>query len=232
MARRWLPLLAVAALLTAAFVASALADPQLQIKPAPVPSGSATAPDGASASVSPPPPPSNAPEQPASQPFALPGWIESAAAAVCVLIVIVLAVFLLWYVIRDTVQARGRPVTVDKAPPAPVSQVAQVAAALDAGLDQLARDGADPRSVVIACWVRLEQAAADAGTPRRPSDAPADYVLRLLTDHQVSRTVLDRFAGVYRQARYSTGPVDDSMRRAAVAALEHLRAELNVGAGA
>jgi hypothetical protein len=223
-------LLAVAALLTAAFVASAMAEPQLEIRPAPAPTDSAAPSAGGSESASPPAHASAQADADESQPFVLPGWIETTAAAVCLAIVVVLAGFLLWYVVRDTVQARGRPVTVDKAPPGPVSHVAQVAAALDAGLDQLTRDGSDPRSVVIACWVRLEDAAAAAGTPRRASDAPADYVLRLLTDHQVSRTVLDRFAGVYRQARYSTGPVDDSMRRAAVAALEHLRAELNVGA--
>jgi hypothetical protein len=107
-----------------------------------------------------------------------------------------------------------------------VSHAAEVAAALDAGLDQLARSGSDPRSVVISCWVRLEDAAASAGTPRRPSDAPSDLVLRLLEGHRISRPVLDRLAAVYRTARYSSGPVDDSMRADAVSALQHLRAEL------
>ena len=79
---------------------------------------------------------------------------------------------------------------------------------------------------MISCWVRLEDAAASAGTPRRPADAPADLVLRLLETHQISRPVLDRLVAVYRAARYSTGPVDDSMRAEAVSALQHLRAEL------
>src|SRR3712207_8046931 len=54
-----------------------------------------------------------------------------------------------------------------------------------------------------SCWVRLERSAAAAGTERRPADAPADYVLRLLAAHRVSRQVLDRFADVYRHARRS-----------------------------
>jgi len=226
--RRWLPLLAVAALLTAAFFASALADPQFGIKPTITPEESAAPPAGASASAA-PTPTETADEVPVNdKPPLIPPWIESAVFVVISILLIVIAAFLIWYVVRDTIQARGRPITVEKAPASPVSQVAEVAAALDAGLDELARASSDPRAVVIACWVRLEQAAAAAGTPRRPSDAPADYVLRLLAGHRVSGVVLDRFAGVYRQARYGTGPVDDSMRREAVAALEHLRAELTV----
>jgi hypothetical protein len=232
LARRWLPLLAVAALLTAAFVASALADPQFDIRPAVLPEESAAAPGGASTSAEPTPTGSAVAQSPATKPPLIPPWVEKVVLALVLLILLVIVVFLVWYVVRDTIQARGRPLTTEAAPPGPASRVAEVAAALDAGLDELGRAGSDPRAVVIACWVRLEQAAAAAGTPRRPSDAPSDYVLRLLAGHQISRTVLDRFAGVYRQARYDSSPVDESMRGEAVAALEHLRAELNVGAGA
>jgi len=230
LARRWLPLLAVAALLTAAFMASALADPQFGIKPAVLPEESAGPPAGASAPAAEPTPSQPAPDTGVSKPPLIPPWIESVVLTLILILMIVVVGFLLWYVLRDTIQARGRPLAAEAAPPGPASRMAEVAAALDAGLDALGRDSSDPRSVVIACWVRLEQAAAGAGTPRRPSDAPADYVLRLLAGHQVSRTVLDRFAGVYRKARYDSGPVDDSMRADAVAALEHLRAELNAGA--
>jgi hypothetical protein len=227
--RRWLPLLAVAVLLTAAFVASALADPQFEIRVAPAAEESVPPPGGASAPAPAPSASEAEPELGFGKPPLIPGWVELVAWTICVLVLIAIVLFLGWYVLRDTIQARGRPLTAERAPPSPASQVAEVAAALSAGLDELAR-GSDPRSVVIACWVRLEQAAGEAGTPRRASDAPADYVLRLLAVHQVSRSVLDRLAAVYRQARYSSGPVDESMRREAVAALEHLRAELGVGA--
>jgi hypothetical protein len=228
--RRWLPLFAVAALLTAAFVASAMADPQFEIKPAVQPEQSADPPEGASEAPAEPTPAESAAEDTAARTLIIPGWIEMIVWTAVLVFLIVVAGLVAWYVLRDTIQARGRPLSAERAPPGPASRAAEVAAALDAGLDALASDDSDPRSVVIACWVRLEQAAADAGTARRPSDAPADYVLRLLTGHQVSRSVLDGLAAVYRQARYSSGPVDDSMRRDAVAALEHLRAELNVGA--
>jgi len=227
--RRWLPLFAVAALLAAAFAAALLAEPQLDVVPLPEPgvsetpgaeASAASASASATASANPLPPP---------EPFVLPAWVNTAVTVGCLLFLAVVAALLTWYVVRDNIQARGRPIAVDEGPvPPPVAEAAQVAAALDAGLAELSDVDTDPRSAVIACWVRLEQAAAAAGTPRQPSDAPAEYVLRLLDAHRISRPVLDRFAAVYRQARYGTGPVDETMRATAVAALRQLRDELTV----
>ena len=61
----------------------------------------------------------------------------------------------------------------------------ELVAALDAGLEELSDADRDPRRAVIACWVRLEQAAAAAGTPRHPGDTPTDLVGRLLAEQQV-----------------------------------------------
>jgi hypothetical protein len=223
--RRWLPLLAVAALLAAAFVASALAEPQFNARPLPPAGGSPAGDVSGSATVSEPPLATVEPQQRES-PFVVPAWVETVLGVLCVLVVLLIVGALVFVAIRDSIQARGRPIDTDQGAPKPVSHAAEVAAALDAGLDQLAQTGSDPRSVVISCWVRLEDAAAAAGTPRRPSDAPYELVLRLLESHQISRPVLDRLAAVYRAARYSFGPVDESMRADAVSALQHLRAEL------
>src|SRR5690606_34784262 len=54
----------------------------------------------------------------------------------------------------------------------------QLVAALDAGLDALSDDDRDPRRAVIACWVRLEQAAGAAGAPRYPTDPAAELAPR------------------------------------------------------
>jgi hypothetical protein len=99
-------------------------------------------------------------------------------------------------------------------------------AALDAGLTNLSDSDADPRLAVIACWVRLEEAAALAGTPRHPGDTPTDLVERVLASHRVSRAVLDDFAGVFREARYATHPVSERTRADAIRALGLLRSEL------
>jgi hypothetical protein len=224
--RRWLPLLAVAALLAAALVAAAYSEPQFDVRDLP----------GAEESQPPPSvspgaepsfltPPSAAPEQQTID-IAIPGWVNGVLGVACALVAALLLGYLLWFVLRDTIQAKGRPIRVEPTAPPPPAVHAEVAAAVDAGLAALADGDSDARAAVIACWVRMEQAAAEAGTPREPSDAPGEYVIRLLSTQAVSRSVLDRFAWVYRQARYSTGPVDDRMRETAIAALRQLRAEL------
>jgi hypothetical protein len=103
-----------------------------------------------------------------------------------------------------------------------------VAAAVEQGLSELDDDDADPRVAVLACWVRLEQAAAAAGTPRQVGDTSTDLVVRLLASHQVSVEILADFAEVYRLARFATRDVDASMRERARAALAQLRNELLV----
>jgi hypothetical protein len=105
----------------------------------------------------------------------------------------------------------------------------EVLAALDAGLVELSDTDVDPRRAVIACWVRLEHAAAGAGTPRQVGDSPTDLVVRLLSAHRVSRPVLDRFARVYHEARYATHPIGETDRQTAIAALRQLRGELSTG---
>lgn len=90
-----------------------------------------------------------------------------------------------------------------------------------------ADDDPDPRRAVIACWVRLEQAAAAAGTSRHGSDTATDLVVRLLREHQVSEPVLAALATAYRLARFATHTVDEPTRTRARSALRRLRAELS-----
>ena len=85
---------------------------------------------------------------------------------------------------------------------------------------------------MIACWDRLEQAAAAPGTPRHAGDTPTDLVGRLLAEQNVDARVLAALAEVYREARYATHMVDDRMRAQARSALERLRADLGAGAPA
>lgn len=150
-----------------------------------------------------------------------------ALVATAMLLVGLLAVLLalVWQAVRDQVTVRrtgSQKVTERHAAP----DAEPVRAAVAAGLDDLALDGTDPRSAVIACWLRLERAAASAGTPRERSDTPADLVARMLAQHQVSGPVLDRFAEVYRRARYAPEEVGEAMREEARAALRLLHAEL------
>ncbi|GAB3798942.1 hypothetical protein GCM10027605_11450 [Micromonospora zhanjiangensis] len=179
----------------------------------------------------------------------LPQWLGTAAAVLVAVLGVVVVVLVLRRVTRDVLRRRTRALTpVDRAGPGTTEEVV---AALDAGLVELSDTDTDPRTAVIACWVRLEQAAASAGVPRRVGDTPTDLVTRLLRGAGgpddaadpdatvrtagapasagpvvVSADVLAAFAHVYREARYATHTVDQAMRDEARAALRRLRAEL------
>ena len=224
MVRRFGPLLAVGLLLAAAAVAAMLATPQIRRSPLAPPSLlPQLPPTGGQA------PPSQVTERPipteVSRGVQLPGWLTLAAQLLCALIVLTAVALLLWYLLRNGLRMRERQQ--DLVEQAPVETREEVLAAVDAGLSDLDDTDADPRRAVIACWVRLEQAAAAAGTPREPGDTPTELVTRLLRGHDVSAPVLFALAEVYRLARYATHTVDTTMRDQARAALQQLRAELS-----
>jgi hypothetical protein len=157
---------------------------------------------------------------------AMPGWLAGMAQSLCLLVIVGTVLLVLWYLLRTGLRARERKLSA-RTGPEPEKGREEVIAAVDAGLSDLDDSDADPRRAVIACWVRLEQAAAAAGTPRAPGDTPTDLVGRLLAGHQVSAIVLYPLAEVYRLARYATHTVDSTMRDQARAALGQLRAELS-----
>jgi hypothetical protein len=221
--RRYGPLIAVVAMLFGAGFAATLATPQIHRAPlnmhfptlppqqVPLRTDVPTAP----------------PVDPATLPpnqTGVPGWLAWLAQFLCVLAVAVALGVVVWFVRRYLRGKDGRPDEVLEVPVVPGRE--EVIAAVDAGLVELADDDADPRRAVIACWVRLEHAAAAAGTPRQPGDTPAELVTRLLAGHQVSAAVLYPLAEVYRLARYATHVVDAGMRDQARAALGQLRDEL------
>ena len=94
--------------------------------------------------------------------------------------------------------------------------------------------GSDVRTGIIAAWLRLEDAAATVGTPRRDTDAPGDLVQRLLATHAVGPAALERLAEFYRRARFSRAPLTELDRSAAISALSAVQVDLlgePVGAG-
>ena len=228
-ALRFGPLLLVGGLLAAAVVAAALSSPRVTNVPVPeivISQG--------------PTRPAMLPEQGPTEAAGdgLPDWVAQLALAIGLLVVLAVVLLALWLVIREAL-ARRKGVSVRRLAPErraanepPQSAAEEVVAALDEGIADLSNLDDDPRRAVIACWVRLEQAAAQAGTPRHVGDTPTDLVLRLLGAHRVDPAVLDRFAGLYREARYATHVIDGQMRAAAQAALRQLRGELTAEAAA
>jgi hypothetical protein len=224
--RRLWPLVAVGVLLGAAAIAVALSSPQVKhvpfeparLSPRPV-SSTDESPFNAI----------GAPGVASHQPKTIEvGWLGGVLEVLCGAAVAAVAGVLIFLLIRSSLETRKRRLAAESEQAGPLTQREEVLAAVDAGLSDLADDDRDPRRAVIACWVRLEQAAAAAGTPREPGDSPTDLVVRLLAAHQVSAQVLYPLADVYRLARYATHAVDSSMRDQARAALRQLRAELTV----
>lgn len=221
--RRWWPLAAVVVLLALASLAAAHSAPQLErIEPA----AGAGADPGEVLPQTPPPVVPTAVADPTDAARSLPGWVGVAALVLLGVLVVLGVVLVVRALIRDhrrTAPRRGRRGR-GAAPETPAAD--EVVAALDAGLQDLSDADRDPRRAVIACWVRLEQAAAAAGTPRRPDDTPTDLVTRLLAEQHVSAEVLAGFAAVYREARYATHIVGEQTRSDAREALQRLRTDL------
>jgi hypothetical protein len=223
--RKWWPLAAVALLLALAAVAAAHSSPQIGRV------------DQADSTAAPPefevPPPVEETEGAAevidTEPTQVPRWLIIGVAVIAGIVLVVLLGVMIWTLAREISRKRRRGRMPPRAAPGPNASAEEVVAALDAGLIDLSDVDRDPRRAVIACWLRLEQAAAAAGTPRHVADTPTDLVSRLLRAHHVSADVLAGFADVYREARYATHTVDERMREQARAALERLRAELTAG---
>ncbi|MFU8870613.1 DUF4129 domain-containing protein [Micromonospora sp. SL4-19] len=163
----------------------------------------------------------------------IPPWILTAALVVLGLAVLTAIGYVLWTVVSGALRRTTRAIPTQRARRTAEGTAREVVAALDAGLVDLDDRSTDPRTAVIACWVRLEEAAEEAGVPRLPGDTPTDLVSRLLRGDPaagvpaiVSADVLDGFAHVYREARYATHTVDERMRDQARAALRRLRGEL------
>jgi hypothetical protein len=221
--KRWLPVVGVVAVLAIAWFASLYSSTEVTQLPA-LPMHSA--------SVKPPDPDTKitAPSPPIPAGTGLPIWILYGIVGSVLLFVAIVIAALAWTFFRywaPTKKARllVRDGSGDGLRGRAEEQQA-VLDALDAGFEELSDRDSDPRRAVIACWVRLEGAAADAGTPREPGDSPTDLVARLLAAHRVSRPVLDRFARVYREARYATLPIGEGDRQIALSALAQMRREL------
>jgi Domain of unknown function (DUF4129) len=100
-----------------------------------------------------------------------------------------------------------------------------LAAALDESLDDLRADP-DLRRAIIAAYARMETALAAAGLPRRPAEAPLEYVERALLTLDTSATAVRKLTDLFVWARFSQHEPEPSMRDEAVDALVAVRDEL------
>jgi NADH:ubiquinone oxidoreductase subunit 6 (subunit J) len=96
---------------------------------------------------------------------------------------------------------------------------------LDETLDDL-RAEADPARAVIAAYARLERALAAHGLPRRPAEAPQEYVARVLQELEVGTKAVERLTALFVRAKFSQHEVGAAMKDDAIEALEQVREDL------
>jgi hypothetical protein len=96
---------------------------------------------------------------------------------------------------------------------------------VDESLDDL-RAEPDPRRAVIAAYARLERVLAAHGLPRKPSEAPFEYLTRMLTNLLVSDRAARALTDLFERAKFSQHAVGPEMKEQAIDALETVRDDL------
>jgi Domain of unknown function (DUF4129) len=96
---------------------------------------------------------------------------------------------------------------------------------LDDTLDDL-RAERDPRKAVIAAYSRMERSLASFGLPRRPFEAPVEYLSRVLEELRSGSPAARRLTHLFERAKFSQHAVDGAMKEEAIDAVATLRDEL------
>jgi Domain of unknown function (DUF4129) len=123
---------------------------------------------------------------------------------------------------------RRRP-TLRRAPDSPVdATAAPLAAALAAGERALHEDS-DPRAAIIGCYAAMERSLADARSPPRLADTPGEVLGRATASGLVRSAWAGTLTALFRRARYSSHPMTEADRAAAIGALAQVQADLGGG---
>ncbi len=101
----------------------------------------------------------------------------------------------------------------------------ELAAVVSDTIDDLRRE-ADPRRAVIAAYARMERVLEQHGQPRRPSEAPFEYLARILLALRVGAGAVRELTELFERAKFSTHEIDQSMKERAISALVSVRADL------
>lgn len=114
---------------------------------------------------------------------------------------------------------RARPASTD------VTSARTLAALVEGSIDDL-RAEPDPRRAVVAAYARMEQGLARRGLPRRPSDAPLEYLGRLLAARSAGAPFATRLTELFERAKFSRHPLEPSAKQDAIECLVAIRDRL------
>ncbi|MFB7667748.1 DUF4129 domain-containing protein [Kitasatospora sp. NPDC056138] len=163
--------------------------------------------------------PGPAPDRQSSTRFDL-SQLLAVVGLLLVVLAIVVGAVLLW---RRFGHRRREPESLDLDSTEPLTGHA-LADAVDEG--RRALHGADVRAAVIACYAAMETSLADSGIVRRASDSPADLLQRAKATGLLSGPHALVLTALFREARYSSHPLDPGQLESARAALDAIAAQL------
>lgn len=88
------------------------------------------------------------------------------------------------------------------------------------------RSEPDPRRAVVAAYASMERALDAHGLPRRPADAPLEYLARILRELRVRESAVGALTRLFEYAKFSRHEIGTEMKDEAIAALVAVRADL------
>lgn len=100
-----------------------------------------------------------------------------------------------------------------------------IAATLETTIEDL-RGERDPRRAVIAAYAQMERTLARHGLSRARSEAPFEYLARILRDLDVRDDAVRTLTGLFEYAKFSRHEIDGVMKEDAIAALVAIRNDL------
>jgi len=101
----------------------------------------------------------------------------------------------------------------------------ELMAMLDETLDDI-RNEEDPRRAVIAAYARMEKILSAHGLGRRPSEAPVEYLQRVLAELRVSEEAVTKLTSLFERAKFSEHEIGVEAKGEAIDALVTLRDQL------
>ncbi|MBR7835463.1 DUF4129 domain-containing protein [Actinospica durhamensis] len=136
--------------------------------------------------------------------------------------VLIIAI-VLYFVVRMLRMQHPQPIQGYALPSQEMVDDADLERAMLAGRDALEGEA---RAAIIACYAAMEQSLEAAGVPLLSSDSPADLLARAAAGGLIEGGAPARLAELFREARFSTHPMNDARLTEARAALDEILAQV------
>ena len=158
-------------------------------------------------------------------PTAGPGVVVLTALLLAVAVVIAVAAVLRGIADWSWVPASRRRRRQRRSSSTPWPDVPRAVEADDVAMLAAIREGS-PRNAIVQCWMLLEQDAAAAGMRRASAETSSEFVERVIGASSVDPQPIADLGALFRVARFSSRPVDETQRAQAEHALRRTLASL------